>query len=133
MKVSSITARTAWAVAALAGLVLLCLGLEQTFYLGTVTNAFEIDGTGNTCILAGAVVGLAAVGWSRYRGEHGGSAHAVQGTAGTKTYGPAPGVRGAGPYGFGNPEVTPEPPGRGCPSGWFRRGRSPDAFSRRGA
>ncbi|WP_161958225.1 hypothetical protein [Arthrobacter sp. H-02-3] len=45
------------------------MGLEQTFYLGTVTNAFEIDRTGNTCILAGAVVGLVAVGWSRYRGD----------------------------------------------------------------
>lgn len=70
MKGLSVVARTAWAVAAAAGIVLLCLGLAQTFYFGTVTGAFERDRLGNTLILAGAVLGLSAGAWSRHRGDH---------------------------------------------------------------
>lgn len=66
---SSVPARMAWAGAAAAGLILLCLGLGQKLYLGAVTDAFERDRLGNTFILAGAVLGLAAAGWSRYRGD----------------------------------------------------------------
>lgn len=69
MRGSSISARTMWAVIAAAALVLLCIGLAQTLYIGTVTNAFERDQVGNTLILAGAALGMAASGWSRYRGD----------------------------------------------------------------
>lgn len=69
MQSSSVPARTAWAVVAAVGLILLCLGLGQKFYFGSVTNAFARDRLGNTLILAGAVLGLAAAGWSRYRGD----------------------------------------------------------------
>ncbi|MET4135181.1 hypothetical protein [Pseudarthrobacter sp. PvP090] len=67
MKGSSVAARAAWGLAATAGVVLICLGLGQTFYIGTVTNAFERDRLGSTSILAGSVLGLAAAGWSLYR------------------------------------------------------------------
>lgn len=50
-------------------LVLLCLGLSQKLYLGSVTNAFERDQIGNTLMLAGALLGLAAAGRSLYRGD----------------------------------------------------------------
>jgi hypothetical protein len=53
MRGSSIPARAAWAGIAAAGLILLCLGLGQTFYFGSVTNAFARDQIGNTLILAG--------------------------------------------------------------------------------
>jgi hypothetical protein len=43
-----------WAVIAVAGLVLLVLGLAQKFYLGAVADDFERDRTGNTLILIGA-------------------------------------------------------------------------------
>ncbi len=69
MSGSSIPARPAWAGTAAAGLILLCLGLAQKFYLGAVANAFERDRLGNTLILAGAVLVLAAAAWSRYRGD----------------------------------------------------------------
>lgn len=68
MRGSSVPARMAWAGTAAGGLVLLCLGLGQTLYLGAVTNAFERDRLGNTFILAGAALDLAAAGWARYRG-----------------------------------------------------------------
>ncbi|WP_155846703.1 hypothetical protein [Arthrobacter sp. 131MFCol6.1] len=69
MRGSSIPVRAAWAGMAAAGLILLCLGLGQKFYFGSVTNAFARDQIGNTLILAGDVLGLAAAGWSRYRGD----------------------------------------------------------------
>ncbi|SKB38915.1 hypothetical protein SAMN05660473_00477 [Arthrobacter sp. 49Tsu3.1M3] len=69
MRGPSIAARAAWAGIAAAGLILLCLGLGQTFYFGSVTNAFARDQIGNTLILAGAVLDLAAAGWSRHRGD----------------------------------------------------------------
>jgi hypothetical protein len=69
MQGSSVPARMAWAVVAAGGLILLCLGLGQKFYFGSVTDAFERDRLGNTLILAGGVLGLAAAGWSRYRGD----------------------------------------------------------------
>lgn len=69
MRGSSIPAKAVWAGTAAAGLVLLCLGLGQKFYFGSVTNAFARDQIGNTLILAGAVLGLAAAGWSRYRDD----------------------------------------------------------------
>jgi hypothetical protein len=69
MRGSSVPARAAWAGTAAAGLILLCLGLGQKFYFGSVTNAFARDRLGNTLILAGAVLGLAAAGWSRFRGD----------------------------------------------------------------
>lgn len=69
MKGSSVVALTAWGGAAAAGIVLLCLGLGQTLYIGTATNAFERDRLGSTLILAGAILGLGAAGWSRYRGD----------------------------------------------------------------
>lgn len=43
-------------------LCLLSWGLVQTFYLGTVTDAFARDRTGNILILVGAVLNLAATG-----------------------------------------------------------------------
>jgi hypothetical protein len=61
--------RVVSAVAAAAGLVLLVMGLAQKFYLGSVTDAFERDRTGNTFMLFGAVAVLAAAGWSRFRGD----------------------------------------------------------------
>lgn len=67
MRGSSISARTMWAVIAAAAVVLLCIGLAQTLYIGTVTNAFERDQIGNTLVLPGAALGMAASGWSRYR------------------------------------------------------------------
>lgn len=67
MKGSFELPRLAWAITGAAGLVLVCLGLSQTFYIGTVTDAFERDRIGTTLILAGSVLGLAAAGWSLYR------------------------------------------------------------------
>lgn len=69
MRGSTIPARAAWAGAAAVSLVLLCLGLSQKLYLGSVTNAFERDQIGNTLILAGALLGLPAAGWALYRGD----------------------------------------------------------------
>ncbi|MGO4807278.1 hypothetical protein AB4089_19400 [Arthrobacter sp. 2MCAF15] len=69
MRGSSAPARMAWAGTAAVGLILLCLGLGQKFYFASVTNAFARDRLGNTLILVGAALGLAASGWSRYRGD----------------------------------------------------------------
>ena len=69
MRGSTILARAAWAGAASASVVLLCLGLSQKLHLGSVRNAFERDQIGDTFILAGALLGLAAAGWSLYRGD----------------------------------------------------------------
>ena len=72
MRGSTIPARAAWTVwtgAAAASVVLLCLGLSQKLYVGSVTNAFERDQIGNTLILAGALLRLAAAGWSLYRSD----------------------------------------------------------------
>ncbi|MCX6498585.1 MAG: hypothetical protein NTU93_07250 [Arthrobacter sp.] len=68
MRATTVRARTAWSGVAAASLILLCLGLSQTLYLGEVGNAYERDRTGNALILAGAALGLAAAGWSHYRG-----------------------------------------------------------------
>ncbi|WP_211878923.1 hypothetical protein [Pseudarthrobacter albicanus] len=64
---SSVPGRVMWAAFTAFGLVLLVLGLAQKFYLGTVTDAFQRDRTGNTLILAGALVILASAAWSRLR------------------------------------------------------------------
>ena len=53
MQSSSVPARTAWAVGAAVGLILLGLGLGQKFYFGSVTNAFARDQLGNTLIRPG--------------------------------------------------------------------------------
>jgi hypothetical protein len=57
----------AWAITGAAGLVLVCAGLGQSLYIGTVSNAFERDRVGNTLILAGSALGLAVACWSLFR------------------------------------------------------------------
>lgn len=64
---TSVAGNAAWALCAAIGLFPLVLGLAQKFHLGTVTNAFERDRTGNTLILLGVVLAVAAAGWSRFR------------------------------------------------------------------
>ncbi|MET3809205.1 hypothetical protein [Arthrobacter sp. UYEF3] len=69
MKTTAVAARAVWSAVAGASLILLCLGLGQKLYVGSVPDAFTRDQAGNTLILAGAAAGFAAAGWSRYRGD----------------------------------------------------------------